>query len=144
MKIEEEFGLGLGGSAGRIRHLIFQRTASKSFHAQVHVILIIENMKAASKYRLKAYQIKLDDFLQLKSPEKLSFNALKLTAMSKVNINFKLKKDISNHLIKSYWQSKSQLLMISLQPNMEEMINEELGNYNTAHLLFVSLKEPSK
>jgi hypothetical protein len=46
-------------------------------------------MKLNSKYKLKAYQLKLDDFLLFKLPEKMTQASLKLKSVNKVNIAFK-------------------------------------------------------
>jgi hypothetical protein len=42
---------------------------------------------------------------------------------------FKAEKDFNNCFYKAFWQPKTQLLMISIQPNLDGEFNEESEKY---------------
>ena len=68
--------------------------------------MLIENLNASSKYRFKAYQLKLEDFIEFRSKENSNFPFFKQKAVNKANIKFKSKKDLNFCYIKSFWQSE--------------------------------------
>lgn len=107
--------------------------------------MVVENLKASTKYKFKAYHLKLEDFMLLQSKQNISFQFFKLKALNKANIKFKVKKDLGNCFIKSFWQVESHLLMISIQPNTDLGLNEEPDEkYDPSHLILTSFKDNSK
>lgn len=69
IKSDGEIALSLsninGWSFGTIRHIGFKRIISDSSTPQINVLVVIENFKISSKYKFKAYQLKLEDFMLL-------------------------------------------------------------------------------
>ncbi len=132
----------IGQSVGTIRHIGFKRIISDSSTPQINVLIVIENLKISSKYKFKAYQVKLEDFMLLQSKQNINLQFFKLKALNKTNIKFKVKKDLANCLIKAFWQVESHFLIISIQPNTDLGLNEQLEEkYDTSHLILASLKE---